>query len=74
MIEEFSEGDVKMIEVVGEATLKVRYSVELDITEEEFDNLSERKQDALIDEAINWHETLKNAETDEIEVDDVYEK
>lgn len=62
-----------MIEVTGEATLKVKYSVELDISEDEFENLSERKQDEMIEDAINWHEILKNAETNEIEIDDVFE-
>ena len=60
-----------MIKVSGEVALKVRYAVKLNMTEEEFDALSERKQNELIDGAINWHDELRNAETDEIEVWDI---
>ncbi|WP_256366285.1 hypothetical protein [Rummeliibacillus stabekisii] len=44
------------------------------MTEEEFDSLPERKQNDLIDGSINWHETMKNAEIDEIEIWDVFDR
>lgn len=59
-----------MIEVYGKAILKVDFNVELDMSEDEFEALSEKKQDALIDSKINWHSTLRSAEVDEF---DVYE-
>lgn len=63
-----------MIKVSGEVTLKVRYTIELkNMTAEQFDALSERQQNALIDETIDWSNELRNAETDEIEVWDVDE-
>lgn len=60
-----------MIKVTGTARLTVWYGVELDISEEEFDALSERKQNELLDGAIDWREVCRGAELDEIDVDDV---
>lgn len=57
-----------MIEVYGVAVLKTNFSVELDMTESEFEALSERKQDLLIDDAINWPDATRNAEVDEFDV------
>lgn len=59
-----------MMKVTGVATLRVPYSVKLDMTAEEFGNLSERKQDELLDEAIDWMDATRSAEVDEIEVFD----
>lgn len=63
-----------MIKVTGHATLKVPYTVELDMAEEAFDALSEGEQDDEINSSIDWHEATRNADVDEIEVDDVEEK
>ena len=60
-----------MITVKGMARLRVPYSVKLNMTEEEFDSLSERKQNQLLEDAIDWKDACRNAETDDIEVDDV---
>ncbi|WP_400194642.1 hypothetical protein [Lysinibacillus telephonicus] len=57
-----------MIKIRGQATLKVDFAVELNISEEEFETFSVKKQNMLIDEAIDWRNTLRNAETDDIEV------
>lgn len=62
-----------MITVTGDATLRVQYAVDLDMTEEEFDSLSERKQNELIAESIDWHSIMRNAEVNGIDVDDVFE-
>lgn len=62
-----------MIEVNGEVTLKVRYSVKLNMTLDEFESLSTRKQNELLDGSIDWHNELRNAETDDIEVWDIDE-
>lgn len=62
-----------MIKVRGSVTLRVGYEVELDMTEKEFDTLSAIKQNALIDETIDWHNELRNAETDDVEIWDVDE-
>jgi len=60
---------VKAVKVIGEAVLKVKFSVDLvDITEAEFEALSERKQDELIDSAIDWSNETRNAEVDEFDV------
>ncbi len=56
--------------VYGQAILKVDFDVNLPISEEEFEQLSERQQDELIDSHINWHDATRNAEVDEF---DVYE-
>ena len=60
-----------MIKVNGEARLVVKYEVEINMTEEEFENLSQRQQDAILEELIDWREECKNAEVDEIEVWDI---
>lgn len=52
------------------ATLKVPYTVNLDMTADEFEALSERKQDELLDEAIDWMDGARSAEVDDIEVYD----
>ncbi|WP_438498038.1 hypothetical protein [Paenibacillus sp. IHBB 3054] len=62
-----------MIRVTGKAKLIVNYDVELDMTEEEFDSLSERKQNEVLDDAIDWIEVCRNADVDEIDVDDLVE-
>jgi len=61
------------IKVIGTADLRVSYEVELDMTEEKFDNLDPKDLHDLIDGGIDWHETLRNAEVTDIEVDDVEE-
>lgn len=62
-----------MIKITGEVTLKVNYAVKLDMTAEQFEGLSERKQNELIEEGIDWHNELRNAQTDDIEVWDIDE-
>lgn len=61
---------MKKIIVHGEATLKVNYGVELHMTEEEFNNLSTRQQNRLLEKSIDWYEVSRSAEVDDI---DVYE-
>jgi hypothetical protein len=63
-----------MITVSGTATLKVNYSVDLDMTEEQWDALSEKKQNEILDSTIDWMDECRSAEVDEIEVDDVTEE
>ncbi|KYG92029.1 hypothetical protein A0U40_03565 [[Bacillus] sp. KCTC 13219] len=57
-----------MLRVTGEAKLKVRYEVQLPITEAEFEAMSERQANTLIEEHIDWLVTLSSAETEDIEV------
>jgi hypothetical protein len=60
-----------MIKVIGSIKLRGNYEVELDMTEAEFDALSEREQNEEIEDAIDWRNFLDNCDTDEIDVDDV---
>lgn len=62
-----------MIRVTGTATLKVDYSVDLDMTEEQFDALSERHQNQLIDRHIDWFDACRSGEMDDLDIDDVTE-
>lgn len=57
-----------MIKVDGYVTLGTKYAVRLDMTEEEFDALSPTEQNQLIDESINWHETIRSAGVEELDV------
>lgn len=62
-----------MITVSGRFELRGHYSVELDITEEEFDAMTTRKQNELLDSSIDWEDTYRQAELSDIEVDEVSE-
>lgn len=62
-----------MIRITGQATLKVPYAVTLSMTEAQFDALSERKQNEIIDSTIDWHSSVQNADTDDIDIDDIEE-
>ncbi|MCC3381934.1 hypothetical protein ACFQ5D_18055 [Paenibacillus farraposensis] len=62
-----------MIKISGRATVLVDYEVELDLTEDEFYELTEKKQNELLESAIDWWDALRNGQTDEIEVDDIEE-
>ena len=62
-----------MIKVSGSAKLCVNYDVELNMTEEQFDALSYRKKEGLINANIDWHDALRNADVTDIDVDDLEE-
>lgn len=62
-----------MIRVTGTAKLTVHYDVQLDMTEEEFDAMSQLISFELLDSTIDWQEAGRNATVDEIEVDDLVE-
>jgi hypothetical protein len=62
-----------MITVKGTARLRVEYSVELDMTMEEFDSLSERKIHELLDSRIDWMDACRSAEIYDMDIDDVEE-
>lgn len=62
-----------MLTVSGRFKLSGQYSVELDITEDEFYSLTTRKQNELLDSSINWVEATSQAELDDIDVDEIVE-
>ncbi|MGO4951992.1 hypothetical protein [Paenibacillus sp. S25] len=62
-----------MINIYGTATVYVDYEVKLDLTEEQFSELTEKEQNELLQSAIDWQEALRNGQTDDIEVDDIVE-
>jgi hypothetical protein len=65
-------GDVKMkIKVSGSLRLRGNFEVELHLTEEEFDALSEREQNEEIEGVIDWRNWTGNAELYDLDVDDV---
>ncbi|HLG26730.1 MAG TPA: hypothetical protein VI423_03000 [Paenisporosarcina sp.] len=59
------------IRVSGSAKLRVGYTVELEMTEEDFDNLSEGQQNEIISDSINWGDIMSDAEVDDIDVDEL---
>ncbi|MEJ8548187.1 hypothetical protein [Brevibacillus borstelensis] len=61
------------IRVVGEATLKVRFWVDLPMSEEEFDRLTERSQNKLLEDHIDWRSACQGADVDDIWIDDLEE-
>lgn len=62
-----------MIRVSGTAKLRVEYSVNLDMTEEQFDAMSEREQTELLDRKIDWMDACSSGELYDLDVDDVEE-
>ena len=62
-----------MITIDGMAKLRVSYSIDLEMTAEEWDSLSERKQNEIIENTVNWMDACRDAELDDIEVDEVSE-
>ena len=62
-----------MVVINGRATLTVTYAVKLNMTEEEFGNLSEDKQNELINGMIDWMDAMRSAEIEDIDVWDIYE-
>jgi hypothetical protein len=57
-----------MIKVSGLVKVSASFEVELDMTEDEFDALSDRQQEELLEGVIDWRDTLESSETDSIDV------
>ena len=62
-----------MIKVSGVATLKVEYTVELDMSEDEFDALREYQQIVEVGRALDRMEACSGAKSEYIEVWEVEE-
>ena len=62
-----------MIKVHGTAALEVDFIVQLNMSEEQFDSLSERAQTNAIDEAIDWRGIMQSAELKDIDIWDLEE-
>lgn len=62
-----------MIKITGVAKLSVPFEVELNMSEEEFDDLTERQQNDLLDNHIDWMEVCRGGEVDDIDVYDLEE-
>lgn len=58
-----------MIKISGTAKVIVNYEVKLKMTRESFDALSEKSQNALIDNTVDWIDACRVAEIDYIEID-----
>ena len=62
-----------MIKVHGTAELEVDFIVQLNMSEEQFESLSEREQTNAIDEAVDWRGIMQSAELRHIDVWDLEE-
>jgi hypothetical protein len=62
-----------MIKVSGEAMLRVPYEVELDMTESEFNGLSDDEANDVLEGSIDWKNACRSAETDNIDIWDIEE-
>lgn len=60
-----------MIEIKGTFVLKGSFSVLLDKTEEELNQMSDRSIDELLDSTIDWQEEIRNAQADSFDIDDI---
>lgn len=61
-----------MIRIFGEATYKMDYVIDLEMTEEDFDALNWRQQKQIVDDNLNM-EDFQNLEIDDAEVHDLIE-
>ncbi|WP_340011755.1 hypothetical protein MHI32_01415 [Paenibacillus sp. FSL H7-0690] len=61
-----------MIRVSGDVKLRVPYVLDIDMTEDKWDALSEREQNEIIDGMIG-HSEMESAELDDCDVWDVVE-
>jgi thiamine pyrophosphokinase len=59
--------------IKGSADMRVNYRIALDMSEGEFDSLSEKAQNAIIENAIDWYNECRNGEVTSIDVDDIYD-
>lgn len=64
----------KMIKVEGEITLRGFFSIEIPMTEEQFDALSEQEQNDAIDSCIDWSNWIDGTELDSVDVYEVETK
>jgi hypothetical protein len=62
-----------MITIDGMAKIRVSYSIDLEMTVEEWDDLSEREQNEIIEIAADWADACRNGEIEDIEIDEVLE-
>lgn len=54
--------------------MRGNYEVELDMTVEEFDALSERQQNDEINDAMDWRDWMDNSDLDDLDIDEVAAK
>lgn len=64
---------MKKITVIGTAYLRVDYSVELPMSETDFDALPAEMQNDLLETHIDWLEECKQAEVQDFDVDEIEE-
>lgn len=60
-----------MIEVNGTAKVRVDYSVNVDMTVDDWDALSDNEQNKIIEGQVDWMDACRSGEVDDIEVDEV---
>lgn len=60
------------LKVEGTAKLNVNYSVEVNYTEEQWEAMSVRQQNEILDGAIDWLAAGRNATVDDIDVDEYF--
>lgn len=62
-----------MIKVTGMASLRVRYMVEVNVTEEQWEQMNESSQNDFLESVIDWKDACRSAEIDEMDVWDIEE-
>lgn len=59
------------IKIEGSLKLRGNFTVELDMTEEEFDTLPRWMQEQEIESVMDWENWLDNSELDDLDIDDI---
>ena len=57
--------------VKGSINVSASFIVRLDMTQGDFDSLSHVKQDEIIQEHIDFMETMRSADINDLDIDDV---
>lgn len=60
-----------MIKVTGTVWLTVEFEAEIDMTEEEFNAMTEHDRAALLENASKWRDAVESAEVDEFEINEI---
>jgi hypothetical protein len=64
---------ISVIEVNGTANVRVDYSVEVDMTVEEWDEMSPAAQTEYIENYVDWMDACRSCSVGDIDIDDVKE-
>jgi hypothetical protein len=64
---------ISVLEVSGTANIYVNYSITIDLTEAEWDEMSPAAQTEYLDNHVDWMDACRSGSVEDIDIDDVKE-